>query len=193
MISSKAIASLSLLSLILLTSSSAFALDGYQDRHGIFAGVAVGGGVGLVESEQGLTGLDTGRKAGMNLSAQVGSGISQHLTFAGEANLWSRTTIIGSSRLDSRHSSFMALASFFLIEGFYLEGGGGLAYASYDAQQSGMTQNYRELGFAIKGGAGFEYFVNSNVALGMRVGYTRHFYNNADFDTIAGGLTLRWY
>ena len=49
------------------------------------------------------------------------------------------------------------------------------------------------MGLALKGGAGFEYFVNGQIAIGARVGYVRHFYSNGDFDTVAGGITLRWY
>ncbi len=188
---------LSILSLItlLLISSNALALDGYKDRRGIMGGVSVGGGVGLVESEEGLTGIDQGRKMGFHMSGMLGSGISKKLTVFGEANWWARSVELGENQLASNHYSFNAVGNLFIIKGIFVEAGGGFAYASYDAQQgaNASVQNYREMGLALKGGAGFENFINSNTAVGLRVDYTRHFYNNADFDTVTGGLTLRWY
>lgn len=189
------LSALALGALLSLSSSEAYALDGYEDRRGLFGGFAAGGGVGLVESEEGLTGIDQGRKMGMNLSAMVGGGLSQHLTVFGEVNWWARSVQLGENSLASNHYSVNAVGNFFLVEGIYIEGGGGLAYASYDAQRGNNApiENYRELGLALKGGAGFETFVNGQTAIGLRVDYTRHFYNNADFDTITGALTLRWY
>jgi len=179
---------------IMSISSSAFALDGYADRRGLFSGIGLGGGVGLVESENGSTGIDQGRKLGMHMSAIVGGGASEHIVVGGEANWWARTAQIGTRNLSHHHLSFNAIADVFILDGFYLEGGGGLAYTIFDAERSGQQIiRYQELGLAVKGGAGFEFFVNSQVAIGMKMGYTRHFYSNTDFDTVAGGITLRWY
>lgn len=177
------------------SSTQAFALDGYEDRRGVMAGLTVGGGVGLVESEEGLTGIDQGRKMGFHLSGMLGGGISDRLTVFGEANWWARSVQLGENKLASNHYSFMATSNLFLLEGIFVEAGAGLAYASYDAQRGvGVpVENYRELGVAVKGGGGFEFFVTGDVALGLRMDYTRHFYNNADFDTLAGGLMIRWY
>lgn len=180
---------------LLCMSTQAFALDGYEDRRGLLAGVAVGGGVGIVESEEGLTGIDQGRKLGFHLSGMVGAGLSERLTLFGEANWWARSVELGENKLASNHYSFNATGNLFLLEGIYVSGGAGLAYASYDAQRGvGVpVENYRELGLAVKGGGGFEFFVNGNTAIGVKIDYTRHFYNNAEFDTLAGGFTLRWY
>lgn len=176
-------------------SANAFALDGYQDRRGVFAGLGLGGGVGLVQTDESgeTTGIDGGRKLGMHMSAMFGGGATKNLVIAGEANWWARSVYIDDDSLRHHHLSFNAVANLFLFNGFYLEGGGGLAYAIFDAQRAESSYRYQELGLALKGGAGVEFFLNSQIAMGMRVGYTRHMYNNADFDTIAGGLTLRWY
>ncbi len=189
------LAMMTLTALLLGSASQAFALDGYEDRRGLLAGAAVGGGVGLVESEEGLTGIDRGRKMGFHLAGMVGGGISERLTVFGEANWWARSVQLGENQLTSNHYSFNATGNLFLLDGIFLEGGAGLAYASYDAQQGfdAPIQNYRELGLAVKGGGGFEFFVNGNTAIGVRIGYTRHFYNSAEFNTLAGGFTLRWY
>jgi hypothetical protein len=81
-----------------------------------------------------------------------------------------------------------------LFDALFLEGGGGLAYGIYDvAKFDRQVERYQELGLALKGGAGFEFFVNGQVAIGMRFGYTRHLYTNGSYDVVNGGLTLRWY
>ncbi|MEC9400512.1 MAG: outer membrane beta-barrel protein [Myxococcota bacterium] len=181
--------------LTLTVSQSAMALDGYQDRRGLFAGVGVGGGVGLVDVEGNeSTGIDSGRKLGLHLNGMIGGGASDRLVIGGEGNWWARTAYIGDNALSHHHMSFNAVANFFILDGLFVEGGGGLAYAIFDTQGPSVDPiHYQELGLAVKGGAGFEMFVNSQVALGLKVGYTRHFYTNADFDTVAGGVTVRWY
>lgn len=182
----------------MMVSSEAMALDGYADRRGLFGGLTVGGGVGLVEVDQSddccETGLDQGRKLGLNLGAQLGGGVSKDLVFLGEANWWARTVQINEDSLEHHHMSFNALVEYFLFDALFLEGGGGLAYGIYDvASFDRRVERYQELGLALKGGAGFEFFVNGQVAIGMRFGYTRHFYTNGSYDVVNGGLTLRWY
>ena len=188
----------STMALMLLTiSTNAFALDGYQDRRGLFAGLGIGGGVGLVESDNEsdtTTGLDNGRKLGMHLHAIIGGGVTDNLVFGGEANWWIRTVQLGDNKLSHNHMSFNGVLEYFLLDTIYLEVGAGLAYAIFDAErQNGDVFRYQELGLAVKGGAGFEFFVNSQIAMGMHANYTRHVYTNGDFDTISGGFTLRWY
>lgn len=189
---------LSLLALVMMmtVSAQAFALDGYQDRRGIFGGLGIGGGVGLVESDNPTdeTGIDQGRKLGLHLQGVLGGGVSDKLTFGAEGNWWIRTVQLNGNGLEHHHLSFAGVANFYLIEGFYLSGGVGLAYAIYDVErQNQETFRYQELGLAGKVGGGFEFFVNSQLAMGMQANYTRHVYSNGDFDTISGGLTLRWY
>lgn len=187
------------ISVILLTtlSTQAMALDGYKDRRGIFGGLGIGGGVGLVESgdPNDETGIDQGRKLGLHLHGVLGGGVSDNLTFGAEGNWWIRTVQINDNSLEHHHMSFNGVANFYLIQGLYLSGGVGLAYAIYDAQrQDRQIKRYQELGMSAKAGGGFEFFVNGQIAMGMQANYTRHFYSTGgDFDTISGGLTLRWY
>ena len=187
--------SAAVLLLLTLLCAQAFALDGYKDRRGLFGGLSVGGGAGAVNSEltNETTGAESGRKLGLHLSGMVGGGVSQNLLFAGEASMWLRTVELGDRQLEHNHLSFNAVANFFVIEGFFLEGGGGLAYAIFDTSRDGEATHYQELGLALKGGAGFEFFINSDAAIGVKFGYTRHFYENAEFDTVVGGVTVRWY
>ena len=180
----------------LCATQQAWALDGYQDKRGFFVGAGLGGGVGLLDGEedQGTTGLDRGRKLGMHLSAIMGSGMTDNLVFGGEVNWWARTVDINDSSLNHNHLSFLALGNFFLFEGLFIEGGAGFAYGAYDSLLSnGEQTQWGEMGLGLKAGAGFEYFMNSQVAIGTRIGYTRHVYSKGDFDTVAGGITVRWY
>ena len=114
--------------LTLTVSQSAMALDGYQDRRGLFAGVGVGGGVGLVDVEGNeSTGIDSGRKLGLHLNGMIGGGASDRLVIGGEGNWWARTAYIGDNALSHHHMSFNAVANFFILDGLFVEGGGGLA------------------------------------------------------------------
>ncbi len=182
---------------LLLTffAADAAALDGYQDRRGLFAGIGIGGGVGTAQTEANEdTGMESGRRLGLHLHGILGGGVSDNLTMGVEGNWWARTVRLGDNALDHHHLSFNAVANFFLIDGFYVQGGVGLAYAIFDAQRVGQsTFRYQELGLATKAGAGFEFFTSSQLAVGFQANYTRHFYSNAAFDTISGGVTLRWY
>lgn len=180
----------------LCVSSNAFALDAYQDRRGLFAGVGLGGGPGAasVDNVADITGLDDGRQMGLHFNVLVGGGITERLTGAAEASWWIRTVQLGERHLDHQHFSFMPVVSFFLFEGLHLKGGAGLAYASFDAERSGVSvHHYREMGLAAKAGAGWEFFLNGTVAAGVDLTYTRHFYGGANFDTVNGALTLKWY
>lgn len=183
-------------SLIVFTSAQAFALDGYKDRHGLFLGVGLGGGPGAVHVDDELltTGLDDGSELGFHLHAIAGGGINQRITLGAELNTWIRTVAIQDLRLNHQHWSLNAAADFFIIDGLFLGAGAGLAYAFSDATLPNLEKSrYQEMGLALKGAAGYEFFLNGTVAAGVRLSYTRHFYQHVDFDTFQGALTLRWY
>jgi hypothetical protein len=181
---------------LILVSSSAFALDAYQDRRGIFLGMGLGGGIGAASTDLSgeSTGLDTGRQIGLDLSATVGGGVTESLTIGAQGNWWVRTVKFGERSLEHQHLNLLANANLFILSGLYVEAGAGLAYAAFDTARGDIeTFTYRELGLAARGGAGFEFFLNGTTALGVNAGYTRHFYNNAEFDTLSVGFTVRWY
>ncbi|MFP4599050.1 MAG: hypothetical protein ACLFVJ_12405 [Persicimonas sp.] len=192
----RALAALLVAGLILTAASSAFALDGYADRKGIFAGLGFGGGIGGVDLQDGdgTAGFEEGRLPGLEFSGVLGGGLSENIVLGAQGNMWVRNVQKGSQTLAHRHSSLMAMGNFFLIEGLYVEAAAGLAYAAFDGQRGDNDlREYRELGFAARAAVGYEYFINGTHALGGSVGYTRHFYGNADFDTLSGTIGLRWY
>lgn len=194
---SRSLLSAGLFAMVLLFfSSSAFAIDGYKDRHGLFVGIGLGGGPGSVHlsDDRFTSGLDNGGELGLHLLAAVGGGVTDSIVFSAELNTWIRTVSVHNTSLNHQHWSLIASGDFFLFEGFYLGAGTGLAYAFSDITREGIENSrYQEMGLAAKGSAGYEFFLNGTVAAGFRLSYTRHFYSGADFDTFHGGVTLRWY
>lgn len=190
------LSSLILASTILLTSAQASALSGYKDRRGPFLGFGLGGGLGAVhvDDEHFTTGLDEGGQPGFHLQAVAGGGVNKVVVLGAELNTWIRTVSVQEARLNHQHWSLNAAADFFIIDGFFLGAGAGLAYAFSDAtRQNAEKRRYQEMGLALKGAAGYEFFLNGTVAAGLRLSYTRHIYQNVDFDTFQGALTIRWY
>ncbi len=180
---------------VLLAGSQAMALDAYKDRRGVFVGASIGGGVGASEldREGESTGLDDKRQMGLTLRAELGGGVTQNLVFSGQGNWWIRTVQVNQRDLEHQHLNFLANVNLFLIEGLYVTGGFGLAYGSYDSESLLRVNHYSEMGVAAKAGAGAEFFVNGTVAAGVEATYTRHFYSESYFDTIGGGIVIRWY
>ena len=180
----------------MLIASPGFALDAYQDRRGIFAGVSLGAGAGLVgvDAPGDLTGLNDNRRLGLHLGAEVGGGVNKIITGSLEGNWWIRTVTIGERHLDHQHLSLMPTVRAFFLDSIYVGAGAGIAYAVFDTERDGREIfKYREMGLALGGKAGYEFWLNGTVAAGIEAGYTRHFYGNANFDVLSGMVTLRWY
>lgn len=180
---------------VLLAGSQAMALDAYKDRRGVFAGVAIGGGVGASETDREgeTTGLDEQRQMGLLLRAELGGGVTQNLAFSGQGNWWIRTVEVNDRELEHNHMNLLANVNYFLIEGLYATGGFGMAYGTFESQAGTQLNTYAEMGIAAKVGAGAEFFVNGTVAAGVEANYTRHFYSESFFDTVGGGIVIRWY
>ena len=188
---------LTVLSTFLLTTiaSTGFAFDGYKDRRGVFVGLGLGGGLGgvNVDEESDTTGLDS-PGAGLYADAALGAGISQNLSALVQGNLWLRTVKVNDFQLQHQHLSLLPTLDYFLFDGLHIAMGAGLAYASFDTlRDDRFTYRYRELGFAAKASAGYEFFANGTVAAGVQLGYTTHLYGHGSFNTLTGGMTIRWY
>ena len=180
---------------VLFAGTQSWALDAYKDRRGVFAGAGIGGGVGAseVDSEGEVTGLEDTRQMGLALRLELGAGVSQNLVFSGQGNWWIRTVNVNGRSLEHQHLNLLANANFFLIEGLYVTCGFGMAYGTYQAELGSVINEYSEMGIAAKAGAGAEFFANGTVAAGFEASYTRHFYSESYFDTIGGGIVIRWY
>lgn len=194
----KALVGLIALSFILLASTSAFALDRYESREGVFGGVTAGGGVGkniFKEDEDNVfTGFEDSRLLGAYFGGIIGGGVNDNVLVGVGTDWWIRTAKRGSQSLKNNHGSIHALGNFFLIDGLYLEAGGGLAYTTFEfVQGDNDPEVHNEMGLALKGGIGYEFWLSGNQAMGVHGNYTRHFYQNGNFDTLNIGATFRWY
>jgi hypothetical protein len=194
----KALVGLIALSLVLLASTSAFSLDRYESREGVFGGVTAGGGIGKnvynEDDETVFTGFEDSRLLGLYVGGIIGGGVNDNVLVGVGTDWWIRTAKKGSQSLKNNHGSIHAMGNFFLIEGLYLEAGGGLAYTTFEVVQGDNEPDvHNELGLALKGGVGYEFWLNGNQAMGVHGNYTRHFYNNGNFDTFNFGATFRWY
>ena len=180
---------------LLAASQPAYALDGYEDRTGVFTGVGVGGGVGaMAVDDRDRSGFEDGNyKLGLYLNGTIGGGLNDWITLGADLNWWIRTVSVGPHDSAEHHASANAAANIFLLPGLYVEAAAGLAYTSFDSRRGDDFFVHREMGLALKGGVGYEFFMTGDLAAGVEVGYTRHFYQNADFDTFVGNVTLRWY
>lgn len=179
---------------LLLCAANASALDGYADREGVFVGLGFGGGMGAANVDEGdlSSGFD-GRQLGPALQGIVGGGISDKILFGAQLNYWYHNAEYGSNNFAHNHSNLMAVGDFFLFEGLYVEGGGGLAYTNFEGERGGTATDQSEMGLALRAGLGFEHFLNGTHAVGLNAGYTRHFYSRSVFDTLGGGFSIRWY
>lgn len=181
---------------LLATASSASGFDGYKDRRGWLLGVGIGGGVGGVDVDRvgDVTGMDENVVSGLHADLSIGAGITQDLVARVEGNMWLRNVQLNDFQLNHKHFSVLPTLDYFLIDGLHVSGGAGLAYAAFDTlRDERETYRYQEMGFATKLGVGYEFFANGTIAAGAQVGYTKHFYSNGGFDTLTGGLTIRWY
>ena len=151
-------------STILLLSVPALALDGYQDRRGFFGGIGFGGGGVFAGSEPG---------GGIVFDFQLGGGATQNLTVALDTDLsihileHSRNLLLtpgpevnyffGETGIFARVGIGMALTfSWFEDTDFEIPAGG----------KKPDDTDFR-LGFDGSLGVGWEFFVNSDLALGL--------------------------
>ena len=163
--------------LVLLTTSSAFALDAYQDRRGVFSGVGVGVGVGKADADKAES------QTGFNFRGRLGGGANKQLTLDGEVGAWVH---FDDDQGASIYSGLLGV-SYFPLDGLYVRGVGGASYLSVDEGES-------ETGLAFGAGLGYEFFVDANLAIGIGADYLQHFYDdNLDFRVISFGINGTMY
>lgn len=151
--------------LVLSVASPSAALDAYQDRRGLFSGISIGGGAAIVPDS------DTGGE--ILLDFQLGGGATENLTLAFDVDLW--------FQLFDAYQNWMVVPgpelNFFIWEGLFVRAGFGMAlvFVRGDEVQgprnpgSEVDDNDFTLGFDGSLGLGYEFFANSNLALGLAI------------------------
>lgn len=164
---------------LVLSSSAAHALDGYQDRKGPFAGFGVGGGAAVMGGEVGGEFMFDG---------QIGGGATRWLTFA--LDLDARLQMI------NEETNWAVVpgpeVNIFLGGNFFIRIGVGLGFIMPENDDT-ISKDFT---FAFNGnlGIGYEFFMTSNVALDLAIESDYFAIDNLD-DLVTFGFTmgLRFY
>lgn len=172
---------------LLLTSGSAWALDAWRDRRGLYYGATIGGGSGQAKTDNDQYNIESERELGLNLRLRVGGGASKTLTLDAELGMWFGLDDKIDKPANAITTGFIG-ANVFIADGLYLRGFGGLAHMSFDNENIDA-----ETGLGVGAGAGYEFFANSDLAVGVGVDYQRHFYDDFDFDLFSLGVSLNYY
>jgi hypothetical protein len=139
--------------IVLLVSGSAAALDAAKDRRGLFWGMGFGGG--------GAVGVPS-REAGgeINFDLQLGAGVSQQVTLDFDIDI---LTIIFDGTRNVIINPGPEVNYFFGDTGFYIRGGLG---AAMSIVRTGDENDF-VIGFDAGAGFGWEFFANTNLAIGI--------------------------
>ncbi len=165
-------------------TGSAWALDAWRDRRGLFFGVGVGAGSGKSD----FKGADS--HIGYHLRARVGGGVSKELTLDAEFGWHAASFEEGTSDVSNSILTGLVAANYFVYEGLYLRGMGGVAQLNTDfdpGDSSGDT------GLGVGLGLGYEFFASANLAVGVGGDYRLLHFDDFDFTLINFGITATWY
>jgi len=170
--------------LVLTLASEALALDAWRDRRGLFVGVGVGAGSGQSDVEGAEAPL------GFNLDARIGGGVSKELTL--DADLTVQRSSYDVSGIDISQQIFTGMigANFFVHDGLYLRGMGGVSHISVDPDPGAEDS---ETGTGLGLGVGYEFFATADLAVGLGGDFRYLIFENFDFTMINFGVTGTWY
>ncbi len=167
--------------LLFSLSSTVFALDAAKDRRGLFWGMGIGGN-GTVS----IPGADVG--GGFNFDIQLGAGASQHLTLGLDVD------VIGVYFDFQQNIVFCPgpeINYFFGDTGLFLRGG--LAAALSVVKDESRRDAEFSAGFDVELGFGWEFFANTNLAVGIALEADYMLRNNNDFVMVGFMFDLKYY
>ncbi len=172
-------ATVTTLATLLLAASPAMALDGYQDRKGMFGGIGIGGGGGRTDVDN----VDVGDGIGIVAQGRVGGGINDRLTMDLSYTWFTRDR--------TGHGLLGVGSNIFLTEELFLRLGVGLGRGVVtDADGNAETEDFSMGLFA---GGGIEFFLNSNMAAGFTVQLQQHMVSAVRYTGVHGVAGLTWY
>ena len=170
-------------SALILFSSQALALDGYQHRKGLFGGLGFGGA--HIKSD-----ADAAKgHIGYNFRARIGGGVNERLTLEAELGINTSTYTQSGAEVEDTTRTIGLGANFFLGKEFYLRAVGGIA----EAHSKVSSSSNKETGLFAAGGAGFEFFANSDLAIGVGVDFQHQIYDESSVNALSFGVTANWY
>jgi hypothetical protein len=169
-------------------ATPALALDAFRDRRGLFFGLLAGGG----GSKADVDGAE--RQLGFNLRARVGGGVNEQLTLDAEYGFNTHSDDQFSRQLHA----FGVNANLFPAKdmGLFFRVGGGLVLGQYefDGQALGIgDRSESELGLGAGAGVGYEFFANSDLAVGLLVDFQYQSFDEYSLNSLNIGVTATWY
>lgn len=168
----------------LLFVSQALALDGYRDRRGLFYGVGFGGG----QTTSDIDGADS--HIGYNFRARIGGGVDQTLTLDAEIGLNSVNYSQAGVNVEQGVTTVAVGANVFIEQGLYIRFQGGIAELSVHLDDSAEGA---ETGLFFASGAGYEFFANADLAIGLGVDFQHQMYDDQNLSALNLGITANWY
>lgn len=173
--------------IVLTLAGQAFALDAWRDRRGLLFGLGIGGGIGQVHADAG----DGDSEVGVNFRARVGGGLNEKLTLDFDFGMHFQSGEVGPVDVSTQLTSGLVAANFFVMDGLYLRGMGGMGHIS--SEPEGKGEGDSEAGLGLGFGAGYEFFANADLAIGGGADYRYFFFDDAEFSLIGFGITATWY
>jgi hypothetical protein len=159
---------------LILSATSAHALEAWRDRKGLFYGGGVGFGVGKTD-------VDTAEnEVAINGRLRLGGGVNDMLTLDAELGLGNQIDV------DTTLVTGMLGANVFVVDGMYLRAMGGMAHI-------GPKQGESSTGLGFGAGLGYEFFANSDLAVGVGADVQHHAFDNYGFNAFNFGVTFTMY
>lgn len=172
--------------------SPALALDAFRDRRGLFFGLLAGGG----GTKADIDGAE--RQLGFNLRARVGGGATEQLTLDAEYGF----NLHSDEPFSRQLHSWTVNANLFPVKGtgLFIRGGGGLVLGVLEVDPytgpagveiGGGSES--ELGLGLGAGVGYEFFANSDLAVGLLVDFQYQTFDEFTLNSLNLGITATWY
>jgi len=171
--------------------SPASALDAWRDRRGPLAGIAVGGGAGVSETDENLQGGREG--VGMFGLARAGGGLNERLTLDASVSWFYRPEKIKSLETTSSHVLVAAAANFFFTKNLFARAGIGVGPGTLADEYPDRTREVSSWALGYLAGGGIEFFLNSDLAASFTVQYQQHVFSKVRFTGLVGFAGLTWY
>ena len=175
--------------MVLGTLSEAYALDAYRDRRGLYGGLSIGAGSGQADADRAKSHI------GYNFRARIGGGVQQNLTLDAEFGWHGESYNEGKIETDVTLFTTFVGGNYFLIEGLYIRGMGGVAHISNSLTNTNNSgsRELSETGLGFGVGAGYEFFANADLAIGVGGDFQIAKFEDIDYTTINFGVTVMWY
>ena len=174
-----------------LWAPHALALDGYQDRKGPLVGAAIGGGYVASATEASVRGDRNGM--GLAMGARVGGGVSDGLTLDLSFLHLGTAEKEGDVEIRSAHLHIAVGANLFLTDNLFLRGGIGLGNGALNDEAGDASTEKTDTSLAVFGGAGLEFFLDSNLAASFLMQIQQHMVSEVRHSGIVGMAGLTWY